>query len=327
MLRVFNGEHLIFSSEKKWLHPLFDFEEFLKTYKGPVDNLRSHDSAIGKAAAVLSVRLGIKNIHADLLSSLGLNYINQVLGNGHITYDTLIDRLMCQTENKLENLTDSDEMYFLLRKRAKIVLGVSVKVENLSCRYGKMNNLSFEIAPGSRLMIQGENGAGKTTLLRLISGIYKADSGTILIDEKPVTRLPPCTIGYIPQLTQAAEQNMFDLNVREVTGLGISHKKRALRDKEIEEAMKRTGCIHLADKSFSVLSGGEKQKVSLARCLAQKARLLLLDEPTANMDSENRQMVINILHSLSISEIPTIIMVTHDRELKELKGWETINLG
>lgn len=326
MLRIYNNDQLIFSSEKKWLHPLFEFEEFLKTYNGPVDNLRSHDSAIGKAAAVLSLRLGIKNIHADLLSKLGQDYINQVLGPGHITCDTLIDRLMCQTENQLEKLTDSDEMYYLLRKRAKMVLGVSVKVENLSYKYGKINNLNFEITPGSRLMIQGENGAGKTTLLRLISGIYKPDAGKITIDDLTIAELPEFTIGYIPQLTEAVEQEMFDLNVQEVVGLGIKAGSRLQREKEISDAMKRTGCSHLAGKSFSVLSGGEKQKVSLARCLAQKAKLLLLDEPTANMDKENRKMVIDILHSLSISEIPTIIMVTHDDELKELKGWETINL-
>lgn len=325
MLKIYNNDELIFSSESKWLHPLFEFEDFLKTYTGPKDNLRSHDSAIGKAAAVLTLRLGIKNIHADLLSSLALDYINSTIGTGHITYDKLIDRLMCQTENQLEQLTDSDEMYYLLRKRARLVLGVPVKVENLCYKYGRINNLNFEVSAGGRLMIQGENGAGKTTLLRLISGIYKPDSGNIYIEEKPFSELPKYTIGYIPQLTEANEQDMFDLNVREVVGLGIHESKT--KDFDIEEAMKRTGCLHLADKSFSVLSGGEKQKVSLARCLAQKAKLLLLDEPTANMDKENRQMVIDILHSLSISEIPTLIMVTHDSELKNLAGWETINLG
>ena len=325
MLKIYNNDELIFSSESKWLHPLFEFEEFLKTYTGPRDNLRSHDSAIGKAAAVLTLRLGIKNIHADLLSSLGLEYINSTLGTGHITYDKLIDRLMCQTENQLEKLKDADEMYYLLRKRARLVLGVPVKVENLCYKYGKIKNLNFEVAAGGRLMIQGENGAGKTTILRLLSGIYKADSGVIYIDEKHLSELPKFTIGYIPQLTEAVEQDMFDLNVREVVGLGVHGSKN--KASEIDEAMKRTGCFHLADKSFSVLSGGEKQKVSLARCLAQKAKLLLLDEPTANMDNENRQMVIDILHSLSISEIPTLIMVTHDSELKNLTGWEKITIG
>lgn len=325
MLKIFNNEELIFTSESKWLHPLFEFEEFLKTYTGPKDNLRSHDSAIGKAAAVLTIRLGIKTIHADLISSLAVEYIKTAIGTDNLTYDKCIDRLMCQTENQLEYLTDVDEMYYLLRKRARLVLGVPVKVENLCYKYGRINNLNFEVAAGGRLMIQGENGAGKTTLLRLISGIYKAESGQVLINEKPVSESPKYTIGYIPQLTEAVEQDMFDLSVREVVGLGIHDTKN--REDEIAEALKRTGCSNLADKAFSVLSGGEKQKVSLARCLAQKAKVLLLDEPTANMDKDNRQMVIDILHSLSISEIPTLIMVTHDKELKHLKGWETINIG
>jgi zinc transport system ATP-binding protein len=93
------------------------------------------------------------------------------------------------------------------------------------------------------------------------------------------------------------------------------------------EALAQVGLADKAEALVSTLSGGEKQKVSLARCLAQKARLLLLDEPTANLDKENRQMVIDILYSLSISEIPTIIMVTHDKELTSLKKWEVLNLG
>ena len=75
------------------------------------------------------------------------------------------------------------------------------------------------------------------------------------------------------------------------------------------------------------MSGGEKQKVQLARCLAQNARLLLLDEPTASLDAENKKMVTDILRSLTISEIPTIILVTHDRELADLRGWQKIVIG
>ena len=147
-------------------------------------------------------------------------------------------------------------------------------------------------------------------------------------------KLEKYTIGYIPQLSELQEEQSFDLTAAEVVGLGISRKaERAAKESNesrralIEQAMRRTGCDHLAGRKFSVLSGGEKQKVSLARCLAQKARLLLLDEPTANLDKDNRRMVIDILHSLSISEIPTIIMVTHDKDLTSLKKWEVINLG
>lgn len=331
MLKIFSSDTQIFYSESKWLHPIFEFEEFLKTYDGPRTNLSAWDSAIGKAAAVLLVRLGVEQIHGELVSNLAVKYIAQTLGEGKLTWDTLVDRLMCQTENQLENLTDSDEMYYLLRQRAKLVLGVPVSIQNLSYKYGKINGLNLEIHAGGRLMILGENGTGKTTLLRLLCGIYKPDSGSILIDGKPVDKLPKYTIGYIPQLSELQEEQSFDLTAEEVVGLGINGKPEKSGGKSrrdlVEQAMRRTGCAHLAGRKFSVLSGGEKQKVSLARCLAQKARLLLLDEPTANLDKDNRRMVVDILTSLSISEIPTIIMVTHDKELTSLKKWEVLNIG
>ena len=327
MLKIFASGTQIFYSESKWLHPIFEFETFLQTYDGPRDNLTAWDSAIGKAASVLLIRLGIKQMHGELVSELAVKYVESVLGKEKISWTTLVDRLMCQTESQLENLTDSDEMYYLLRQRAKLVLGVPVSIKNLCCKYGKINDLNLEVLSGGRIMILGENGTGKTTLLRLICGIYKADSGSILIDGKPVKQLEKYTIGYIPQLLELQEEQNFDLTVEEVVGLGCQMHNRQQRKDAVEGAMRRTGCENLAGRKFSVLSGGEKQKVSLARCLAQKARLLLLDEPTANLDKDNRRMVVDILHSLSISEIPTIIMVTHDKELTSLKKWAVFNLG
>lgn len=327
MLKIFASGTQIFYSESKWLHPIFEFETFLQTYDGPRDNLTAWDSAIGKAASVLLIRLGIKQMHGELVSELAVKYVESVLGKEKISWTTLVDRLMCQTESQLENLTDIDEMYYLLRQRAKLVLGVPVSIKNLCCKYGKINDLNLEVLSGGRIMILGENGTGKTTLLRLICGIYKADSGSILIDGKPVKQLEKYTIGYIPQLSELQEEQNFDLTVEEVVGLGCQMHNRQQRKDAVEGAMRRTGCEKLAGRKFSVLSGGEKQKVSLARCLAQKARLLLLDEPTANLDKDNRRMVVDILHSLSISEIPTIIMVTHDKELTSLKKWAVFNLG
>lgn len=328
MLKIFDGDIQIFSSQSKWLHPIFEFENFLASYTGPRNNFRAWDSAIGKAAALLLIRLGVKELHGELVSELAVKYVEQTLGQGKITWDTLVNRLMCQTENILENLTDTDEMYRILRQRAKLVLGVPVSIKNLSYKFGKINGLNLEVPAGGRLMILGENGTGKTTLLRLICGIYRPDGGSILIDGKPLNQLEKYTIGYIPQLSELQEEQSFDLTAEEVVGLGLRRKlQRGQKKGAVEQAMRRTGCAHLAGRKFSVLSGGEKQKVSLARCLAQKAQLLLLDEPTANLDKENRLMVIDILHSLSISEIPTIIMVTHDKELTSLKKWEVLNLG
>ncbi len=325
-LQVFNDDKLIFSNSGKWLHPLFDFETFLEKYDGQKNSLSSHDSVIGKAAAVLSVRLGIKKINSDLFSENAIRFIenyNKDLPDEkkiEIHYKHLIPKIMCATENQLEDLWDVDEMYFLLRQRAKLVKGVDVKVQNLCHSFIGKKNISFELKSGDHLMILGENGAGKTTLLKILAGIEKFDEGEILIDGKKINKLEKFTIGYIPQITDSEK---YDLSVEEVVSLGIKSKNQK---SIVEKSLTRTSSLHLAKRSFSSLSGGEKQKIGLARCLAQDAKLLLLDEPTASLDVENKKMVMDILRSLTVSEIPTIIVVTHDKDLSNLRGWTVMNL-
>src|SRR5574344_179950 len=326
-LAVYNNNDLIFTSFGKWLHPLFELDTFFSSYEGPKDNLCAHDTSVGKAAAVLMIRMGIKHIYANLTSRLAIKYIEEINKenpNNIITleYDALVDRLLCATENQLEDLYNADEMYSLLRQRAKLVQGVSVNVENLSYKFGKFKNLSFNLTPGQRLMIIGENGTGKTTLLRLLAGIHKPDSGTIHIDGKNIQNLDKYTIGYIPQSTDSTQ---FSLSTEEVAGLGF-HSKEKNKTEIIKKALERTSSLNLYGRSFNSLSGGEKQKVSLTRCLIQNAKLLLLDEPTAALDSENKKMVKDILLSLSVTEIPTIIVVTHDKELSLMNRWQQLNL-
>ena len=114
-LAVYNDDVMIFSSRGKWLHPLFDLECFLLTYAGSVNNLSVHDKVIGKAAAVLIARLGVKHIHTELVSFLALDYLNQ--RHIPITYTGKVDRILCATEKILADETDSDHMYDLLRQR------------------------------------------------------------------------------------------------------------------------------------------------------------------------------------------------------------------
>lgn len=321
-LAVFNNDECIFTSGKKWLHPLFDLEIFLQSFQNK-SVLSVHDTAIGKAAAVLLSRMGVTFIHAELISRLALSYLEQCCPNVRVTYTHAVDRLMCATEAQLKNLTDSDEMYYLIRQRAKLTQGVSVCLEQVSHPFGNLHDISFSLAPGDRLMVTGENGTGKTTLLSLIAGILKPASGSILIDGVEAGKQKKRTVGYIPQFTT---QPHFSLSVSEVVALGLDpHTKN--KQKEIEQALERTSSLHLASRDFATLSGGEKQKVSVSRCLAQHAKLLLLDEPTASLDRENKQMVVDIVRSLTVTEIPTIIIVTHDPALSSLERWKTFCLG
>lgn len=336
-LEVYNGGDLIFKNSGKWLYPLFDLEEFLKNFKGDKSNLRAHDTAIGKAAAVLMFRMNIHHIHANLISELALEYLesknraNGISGKENeneagveVHFDSKVCRLLCATEDLLAPLSDEDEMYFLLRQRAKRILGVSVSVKNLNHDFGNIKNLSFELAAGGRLMILGENGSGKTTLLRLIAGIYSQNSGEILIGGKNIKHNPKFSVGYIPQ---NADNNSVSLSVEEVVSLGIrKDAKPKERRKIVDESLAKTGSLSLKSKNFSSLSGGEKQKVQMSRCLAQNAKLLLLDEPTSALDTKNRAMVTEILRSLSLTEIPTIIVVTHDKDLVSELDWPHLDL-
>ena len=328
-LEVFSNEELIFESRGKWLEPLFEAEQ-KATLVGisQKKNICFHDTAIGKAAAVLMIRMGAQFIHGDIVSRLALDFINDYnkaareMGRQEvvISYENLVDRLMCATEAELAPMSDFDSMYFKLRQRAKLVCGVSVKVSSINYSFGNICDLSFELGPGGHLMVVGENGAGKTTLLRLLAGIYKPVSGEILIDGVAPGKVGKFTIGYIPQ---QVDDNEFSLSVEEVVGLGL---KGSHWHQQVKKALERVAGGHLINRAFCSLSGGEKQKVSIARCLAQKAKLLLLDEPTSALDKENRKIVIDIIRSLTVTEIPTIIISTHDRELAQLPGWEVLHV-
>jgi ABC-type Mn2+/Zn2+ transport system ATPase subunit len=327
-LRVFSGETLIFSSAGKWLMPLFELEDFMQTYNGSRENLSAHDTAVGKAAAVIMVRLGITHIHANLASGLAQNYIRMLNGQHggaciELAADREVPELMCATEAQLAPMTCSDEMYRILRQRAKLVRGVDVVVEHLSCPYGSLRDLSFSLPAGGNLLIIGENGTGKTTLLRFLTGNLQPEHGQIRIDGSSPRALSPRTVCYIPQQQDSA---LFPLSVEEVVGLGVVRGTRGVRER-IRLAMERTGCTAFCGRSYTSLSGGEKQKVSIARCLAQEAKVLLLDEPTSALDDSARLMVAEILRSLSLREIPTIITVTHDMELVKQLGWNALTLG
>lgn len=325
-LCVYNNDSLIFSDQGRWLTPLFALEEFLKTYEGDRNNLAAHDTAAGKAAAILMVRLGIKRVHINLMSDLALTYYE---ANGVVaSYEKKIEKLACKTEALLESLTDSDEMYRLLRMRAKLVRGVSVEMHDACFGYDGdllFSNLNFSLPEGERLLIQGDNGKGKTTLLKMLMGKLEPTSGKVLIDGLPPSQIKDRTIGYIKQ---QQTQQQFPVSVREVVSMATDSSLSKERQKwEIDTALRRVGIQELQSRNFYTLSGGERQKVALARCLCQKARLLLLDEPTSFLDATSRKALVETIRALTLNEMPTIIVVTHDKQLEQDLAWPTLSLG
>lgn len=327
-LCVYNDDELIFTADGKWLMPLFELEQFLDSRTGPRINLSAHDTVIGKAAVVLLIRMGISHIHADLASERACEYAGSVNRNCpehgiSFSANSIVPEIACATEKQFAVMDDPDAMYRILRQRANLVRGVPVVAENISSPFGSIRDLSFSLPAGGTLMVVGENGTGKTTLLRHLVGALKPVRGAVSIGGTSVDRLAPRTICYVPQ-----QQNdtVFSLSVDEVVALGVVPIKRKVGD-IVSDTLERVDALNLRGRNYASLSGGEKQRVSIARCLAQEAKVLLLDEPTASLDDRSRDMVCDTLGSLSLREMPTILGVSHDPQFIRTLGWNTLRLG
>lgn len=323
-LCVYEDDILIFSSKGQWLHPLFELEEFLRQsqHKGL---LSAHDTAGGKAAAALMVRLGIKKVKFNLISQKAIDFLNQ----HHIehSWDRMVPVLQCMTESLLKDEQDIDEIYRILRRKAKKVEGIRVEAKNINLSYGKkkiLNAFNLTVTEGEPLLIIGENGAGKTTLLKILLGQLQPDTGSLLLDGKKIKDLPKRTIGYIKQGNTA---ETFPMSVSEVASMGVDPLLSKEEQKfKIDTALRVCGVSSLRERNYFSLSGGEQQKVSLARCISQGAKLLLLDEPTSYLDENGRGELIQLLKELSLHTMPTILCVSHDVVFQRELGWRTVIL-
>lgn len=173
-------------------------------------------------------------------------------------------------------------------------------------------NVNLEVFAFDSICVVGPNGGGKSTLIKLILGLLAPDSGCVSIfGEKPeVARL---RIGYVPQY--AAYDPQFPISVFEVVCMGRLGKswsgRYSKKDKEVAmESLAILGLADIARRPFSTLSGGQRQRVLIARALASEGDILILDEPTANIDHESELQFFDILTELN--KRMTILMVTHE---------------
>ena len=174
-----------------------------------------------------------------------------------------------------------------------------------------IEEVSFNIKRGDFVSFVGQSGCGKTTLLKLISGILKVDSGEIFVDDKKVTK-PDKNVGMVFQ-----DFSLFPwLTVKENIefGLKISNINDKERNKIIEHYLNITGLKEFSDTYPKSLSGGMKQRVAIARTLANKPKVILMDEPFGSLDSLTRSSMQEFLTNLWEKEHKTIIFVTHDVE-------------
>jgi zinc transport system ATP-binding protein len=185
----------------------------------------------------------------------------------------------------------------------------AVEVVDLSVRFGDrlaLDQVSFAIPHGSFLAVVGPNGSGKSTLLKTMLGLIRPETGRISIETGE--------IGYVPQLKTldrsfpATAVDVVCSGVRKAWPFRISQEERLL----VLGALTQVDAAHLADEQIGKLSGGELQRVYLARALARKPRYVFLDEPATGIDVAGEQGVYNVVERVRQHAGATVVMVTHD---------------
>lgn len=203
-------------------------------------------------------------------------------------------------------------------------MSILLKVDELFGGYGKeivLKDISFEVKTGEFLGIIGPNGSGKSTLLRLISRVLLPQKGKIFFENKDITTInlkELCQkIASVPQDTLIS----FSFSVWEIVLMGrIPHLKRlqheTKRDFTIaENSLLSTDSLELKDKIIDELSAGERQRVIIAKALAQEPILLFLDEPTSHLDIGHQIQILDLLRKLNRQNNLTIVVVLHDLNL------------
>ncbi|MBI3256014.1 MAG: metal ABC transporter ATP-binding protein [Candidatus Andersenbacteria bacterium] len=198
---------------------------------------------------------------------------------------------------------------------------IILEADNVSFYYGEVpaiTNLSFSVQQGDYVGVIGPNGGGKTTLIKMMLGLLKPTEGMISVFGQPIQALKERhLIGYVPQrITHSAVE--FPATVQEVVEsgrtprLGLWRRFSAHDHEAVEEALVNAEVAHLRHRRLSQLSGGERQRVFIARALAAKPRILILDEPTVGVDLKAQEKFFAFLKELNTQHGITIIFVTHD---------------
>ncbi len=200
----------------------------------------------------------------------------------------------------------------------------AVEVRKLTYRYGRspvLQDLSFAIGSGALFIILGPNGSGKTTLMKILAGHLRPQQGNVFILEKNIRgysrRQLACRMAYLPQLTRLD----FPMSVRDLVLMGRSPHLGMLgleteEDHRLaENAMRYTNVLPLADRRMDQLSGGEQQRVLIARAICQQPQIVLLDEPTAALDLAHQVAVMDLMERLKQEKNITVVMISHDVNL------------
>lgn len=200
-----------------------------------------------------------------------------------------------------------------------------LQCKSLCCGYpGRtvLTDVNLSLAQGSVTALLGPNGSGKSTLLKTIAKTIPPLSGDVVVGGKSVLKMGYRELAKQMAFVPQEEHVPFRFLVRDIVLMGrMPHSDGLLDTTDDEtaahEAMSQAGCLELADRAITELSGGEKQRVLVARALAQKAQVLLLDEPTSHMDIGHQVAIVRLMRKLTASGF-TILAAVHDLNLAVL---------
>ena len=205
-------------------------------------------------------------------------------------------------------------------------MSILLKLNKVNLKYqtGKDNirvlkDINLTTKKKETISIVGESGSGKTSLIMLIGGLEKATSGKIFFQSHEITKLSEDEVSEIRRKSIGIIFQSFYLipnySAVENVALTLELNKFKNPEKDAKQLLDRFGLSHRFNNLPSQLSGGEQQRVAIARAIAMKPELILADEPTGNLDTENSLMISDILLKYGKEERPSLIMVTHDPKL------------
>lgn len=196
-----------------------------------------------------------------------------------------------------------------------------ITTKNLSFNYGQaeiLKDISFSVEPGDFIGLAGPNGAGKTTLIKVILGLLPITKGEVeLFGSSQVKFSDWAKIGYLPQKLSTIN-SLFPATVNEVVALGLLSektwpKRMTITDqKKVNSILEELGISDLKKRMLSELSGGQQQKVFLARALVSSPEILIFDEPSTALDPESRESFFELIKKLNQDKGIAIILITHD---------------
>ncbi len=202
-----------------------------------------------------------------------------------------------------------------------------LQVKSLFFRYNGhdvLHDVSLAIRPGEVLALIGPNGAGKSTLIRAISGVLAARQGSVQVDGKEISRLSAMQRARCMAVVPQARELPGAFSVYQTVALGRTPylgwlgKAGESDHRAVRRALEQTQLSSLAERAVGSLSGGEQQRVLLARALAQETPILLMDEPTTHLDLEHQTVLLNLVRSLAAEQGLAVLAALHDLNLASL---------